>query len=245
MPERSTRPVVVRAVAAVAILAIVVVTGALVGMLVLVPRPLALAPWDTLDTRWGTYLSEREWGNPREAVGGNGWGMDYLRAIKVPYTWGEDGIAGWTTREGDVALGWAVWDGKQVKVAERLFGWTNQSGPHGEAIVDRRTFHENTPTSSYAHYVLEYPAAKPTFEIAFEGARADSSSGVLRATATNTGTAAAPVDVVLKGWSHDPAQRVERTADGLLLHGPTSVVAVVGPPPTSAQVSDRKSAIDA
>jgi hypothetical protein len=245
VPDRPTRRPVVRAAAALAVLAIVVVTGVLVGLLVLVPRQQDLAAWDTLDTRWGTYLSEREWGNPREAVGGNGWGMDYLRAIKVPYTWGEDGIAGWTTRTGDFALGWAVWDGKQVKVAERLFGWSNQSGPHGEAIVDRRTFHENTPTSSYARYVMEYPAAKPTFEIAFEGARADSASGVLRATATNTGTAAAPVDIVLKGWFHDPARRVERTDDGLLLHGPTSVVAIAGPAATSAQVSDRKSAIDA
>jgi hypothetical protein len=245
VPDRPARRPLVLAAAAVAILTIVAVTGALVWRLVLAPSPLSLAPWDSLDTRWGTYLSEREWGNPREAVGGNGWGMDYLRAIKVPYTWGEDGIAGWTTRDGDFALGWAVWDGKQVKVAERLFGWTNQSGPHGEAIVDRRTFHENTPTSSYTRYVLEYPAAKPTFEITFEGSRADASSGLMRATATNTGTAAAPVDVVFKGWFHDPSLAVERTADGLLLRGPSSVVAIAGASPTSAQVSDRKSAIDA
>ncbi len=243
---RPARRRVALAAAALAILAVVVVTGGLVWRLVLAPAPaVALAPWDSLDTRWGTYLSEREWGNPREAVGGNGWGMDYLRAIKVPYTWGEDGIAGWTTRAGDFALGWAVWDGKYVKVTERLFGWSNPSGPHGEAIVDRRTFHENTPTSSYTRYVLEYPAATPVFEIAFEGARADDASGIMRATATNTGTAAAPVDVVFKGWFHDPSLAVERTDDGLLLRGASSVVAIAGPQPTSAQVSDRKSAIDA
>ena len=208
-------------------------------------EPLALVPWNELDTRWGTYLSEREWGNPREAVGGNGWGMDYLRAIKVPYTWGEDGIAGLTTRDGAFGLAWAVWDEQQVRVTERYFGWTNSSGPHGEAIVDRRTFHENTPTSSYTRTVMEYPVASPAFEIAFESARADTASGVMRATATNTGTSAAPVDVVFKGWFHEPALRVERTDDGLLLHGASSVVAIAAPPATSAQVSDRKSAIDA
>jgi hypothetical protein len=208
-------------------------------------EPLALVPWNELDTRWGTYLSEREWGNPREAVGGNGWGMDYLRAIKVPYAWGEDGIAGLTTRDGAFDLAWAVWDEKQVVVTERYFGWSNPSGPNGEAIVDRRTFHENTPTSSYTRTVMEYPAASPAFEIAFESARADTASGVMRATATNTGTSAAPVDVVLKGWFHEPALRVERTDDGLLLHGASSVVAIAAPRATSAQVSDRKSAIDA
>ncbi len=208
-------------------------------------EPLALVPWNALDTRWGTYLSEREWGNPREAVGGNGWGMDYLRAIKAPYTWGEDGIAGLTTRDGAFDLAWAVWDGVQVRVTERYFGWSNSQGPHGEEIVDRRTFHENTPTSSYTRTVMEYPAASPAFEIAFESARADASTGVMRATATNTGTAAAPVDVVFKGWFHDPTLKVERTDDGLLLRGASSVVAIAAPPATSAQVSDRKGAIDA
>ncbi len=235
---RSHLPLIVAALAAVAgalaLLVVVLGTGS---------RP-ALVPWDRLDTRWGTYLSEREWGNPREAVGGNGWGMDYLRAIKVPYTWGEDGIAGLTTRDGAFDLGWAVWDEKQIRVTERFFGWSNQSGPHGEAIVDHRTFHENTPTSSYARSTLAYPAAAPVFDISFESARADDSSGVMRATATNTGTAAAPVVVVFKGWFHDPSLRVERTADGLLLHGASSVVAIAAAPATSAQVSGRKSALD-
>lgn len=227
-------------------LAALVVALTLLAVVLRTESKPALVPWDQLDTRWGTYLSEREWGNPREAVGGNGWGMDYLRAIKVPYAWGEDGIAGLTTRGGAFDLGWAVWDEKQVRVTERFFGWSNQSGPHGEAIVDRRTFHENTPTSSYARSTLAYPAARPIFDISFESARVDNTSGVVRATATNTGTAAALVDVVFKGWFHDPSLRAERTAGGLLLHGASSVVAVAAAvPPTSAQVSDRKGAIDA
>ena len=206
---------------------------------------LDLPAWDQLDTRWGTYLPEREWGTPREAVGTNGWGMDYLKAGRTQYRYGEDGVAGLTTRDGTFNLGWAAWDGKQVRVTERLFGWGNPSGEHGEAIVDRRIFRENTPTSSYHRSVLEYPAAAPEFEITLEGARVDDHAGIARATALNTTDATADLDLVLKGWFHDPGQRVELLEDGLLLHGPSSVVAIVGIGTTSSQVSAEKRALDA
>jgi len=240
---RRRRPLV----AVLAILAVALVVGAVIlVLLALGPNPTrGLPAWDQLDTRWGTYLSEREWGTPREAVDGDGWGLDYLDAIKTDYTYGEDGIAGLTTRDGAFAIGWAAWDERQVRVAERFFGWSNPSGEHGESIVDRRTFGENTPTSSYQRSILEYPAARLRFEITFEGARADDHSGILRATAKNTGPDAAPLDLVLKGWFHDPARRVELTPNGLLLHGPSSVVAIVGTPPTGAQVSGEKRALDA
>jgi hypothetical protein len=235
-----------RVVAIVAILAVALVLGA--AGLVALPSGASptrdLPAWDRLDTRWGTYLSEREWGAPREAVGGDGWGLDYLGAIKTDYTYGEDGIAGLTTRDGAFAIGWAAWDGRQVRVAERLFGWSNPSGEHGEAIADRRTFGENTPTSSYHRSVLAYPAAKPRFEVTFEGARADDRSGILQATAKNTGADAAPLDLVLKGWLHDPALRAELVPNGLLLHGPSSVVAIVAGAPGNSQVSDQKRAVD-
>jgi hypothetical protein len=236
-----------RLVAIVAILAVALLAGGavLVALLSGSSPTRGLPAWDQLDTRWGTYLSEREWGTPREAVGGNGWGLDYLDAIKTQYRYGEDGIAGLTTRDGAFAIGWAAWDGRQVRVAERYFGWSNPSGEHGEAIVDRRTFGPNTPTSSYYRTVFEYPVKEPTFEITFDGARADSVSGILMATATNTGADAAPLDLVLKGWFHDPTQRVELIPNGLLLRGPASVVAIVGAAPTTAQVSDKKRALDA
>ncbi len=244
-PRRRDRRLLVRV--AVGLAAVSLLLGAAgLAWLQGTPDPThGLPAWDQLDTRWGTYLPERQWGTPHEATGGNGWGLDYLEAIRIPYRYGEDGIAGLTTRDGTFDIGWAVWDGKQVRVAERLFGWSNPAGPHGEAIVDRRAFGENTPTTSYDRYVLEYPAASPRFRITFEGARADDRSGILRATATNTGPDAAPLDVVLKGWFHDPDLRVELIRDGLLLHGPTSVVAIVGSRPTSAQVSDAKRALDA
>jgi len=238
--RRSIAPV------ALAVLIVAVVIGAGVAWVTLGSDPTSRLPASSaLDARWGTYLSEREWGTPREAVDGNGWGLDYLKAIRTQYTYGEDGIAGLTTRDGDFAIGWAVWDGQQVRVAERLFGWGNPSGAHGEEIVDQRTFGENTPTGSYARYVLDYPIGDPRFEVTFESARADNRSGIVRATAKNTGTDAAPLDVVLKGWFHDPTQQVELTSDGLLLRGTSSVVAIVGATPTGAQVSGEKRALDA
>jgi len=98
---------------------------------------------------------------------------------------------------------------------------------------------------SYYRTVFQYPVKEPTFEITFDGARADNVSGVVRATAINTGADVAPLDLVLKGWFHDPTRRVELIPNGLLLHGPSSVVAIIGTAPTSAQVSDKKRALDA
>jgi hypothetical protein len=242
-PRRYSRPASPYVALLVAIVAVVAAAGILVKEL---SDPLrGLPAWSELDTRWGTYLSERQWGTPREAVGGDGWGLDYITAIRREYATGEDGIAGLTTRDGGFDLGWAVWDEHGVRVIERLFGWSNPSGPHGEAIVDLRTFGTNTPTSSYTSYELDYPNQDPRFQITFESARADDRSGLLKATALNTGTDAAPLDVVMKGWFHDPSLRVELTTDGLLLHGATSTVAIVATaPPTSAQVSDDKRSID-
>jgi hypothetical protein len=203
-----------------------------------------LPAWSELDGRWGTYLSEREWGAPREAVNGDGWGLGYLDAIRLPYHHGEDGIAGIVDRDGDFHLGWGAWDEEQVRVAERLFGWSNPQGEHGEEIVEDRIFGANTPTSSYTSYTWRYPLAGPRFEIVLESARADSSSGVLTATATNAGDGDAPLHLILKGWFHSDDHHVDLLADGLLLQGATSVVAVIGTDVTSSQVSPEKRALD-
>lgn len=224
--------------AALMLLVVVLVIGAF--------RTPDLVAWHELDTRWGTYLSEREWGTPREAVGTNPWGMDYLHAVRMPYTHGEDGIAGLIDRDGIFNIGWAVWDEKQVRVAERLFGWGNPNGEHGEDIVDRRTFGANTPTSSFAEAMVTYPNTDPQFRIRFTQARVDSASGVLMAVAEREtpDPGELPVHVVLKGWFHDPQLGVELIEDGLLLHGPTSTVAILGADLSAWQVSDEKRALD-
>lgn len=235
-------------------LAALVVIAALAALAIAWPRAPALAAWDELDARWGTYLSEREWGTPREAIGNDPWGMDYLSAVRLPYRHGEDGIAGLVDRDGTFHIGWAVWDERQVRVAERLFGWGNPSGENGEEIVDRRTFGVNTPTSSIADATLVYPNSNPQFRIVLSQARVDDVSGVLVATAdrevpADAGASAAPADelplhIALKGWFHDPALAVEPIDGGLLLRGPTTSVAVIGADSADRLISDEKRALD-
>ncbi len=244
------RPRLLLAAVAASVVVLLVAAVLLIGQ----ARTPELVAWDELDDRWGTYLSEREWGTPREAEGANPWGMDYLEAVRIPYTHGEDGIAGLVDRDGVFHLGWAVWDEEQVRVAERLFGWGNPTGEHGEDIVDRRTFGANTPTTSFAEATLVYPNTAPQFRVRFTQARVDSRSGVLLATAEretaeavgadDSGETELPLHVVLKGWFHDPGLRVEAIRDGLLLHGPDSSVAIVGAELSGMQVSDEKRAID-
>ncbi len=47
--------------------------------------------------RWGPYLAERSWGNPREDYSADGTSWDYFthdHARSRAYRWTEDGIAG-------------------------------------------------------------------------------------------------------------------------------------------------------
>jgi hypothetical protein len=234
-------------VVVVLLVAAIVLAAAALAWQQLRPDPTrGLPAWSDLDTRWGTYLSERQWGAPHEAVGGDGWGMSYLDAVRDDYTFGEDGIAGLTTRDGSFDIGWAVWDHEQVRVAERLFGWSNPQGDHGEAIVDHRTFGENTPTTSYDRYELAYPNADSRYAITLEGARVDDHAGVLRAVARNTASEKGTLSLIVKGWFHDPSLQVELIGGGLLLHGASSTLAIVGATaPSSSQISADKRALDA
>lgn len=138
-----------------------------------VPAP-QLQSWDKLDTRWGAYLPEREWGNPREGSNGNGWAIDWIGAISKAYKLGEDGIAGLSDDQGEMQFAWAFWDGEQRVITERLNGATNPQGQHGETIYEDRVFHEATPTHSYLRYTYRYPYDKPQFEIEVTYAKLDS-----------------------------------------------------------------------
>jgi len=234
--------------------AALILVVALAALFLAWPRTPALVTWNELDARWGTYLSEREWGTPREAIGDDPWGMDYLSAVRLPYRHGEDGIAGLVDRGGTFHIGWAVWDERQVRVAERLFGWGNPNGEHGEEIVDRRTFGLNTPTSSIAEATLVYPNTDPQFRIVFTQARVDNLGGVLLASvdrdlpAAEGGSPAPdgelPLHVVLKGWFHDPGLAVEPIEGGILLRGPSTSVAIISAVPADRLISDEKRALD-
>ena len=222
--------------------------GITAAVLIQPPVPTAAAldlqPAAELDNQWGSYLSEREWGTPREAVGSDGWGLGWQQAITTDYRYGSDGIGGMTDASGEFNLGWAFWDGQQDHVTERFNGYTNPQGPAGEAITDDRVFHENEPTHAYQSLTYRYPQGSDWFSINLESARYDNTSMTMVATVTNTTSEPRNLDVVFKAWLA-PGGQVDSLTDGLLLHGSNSVVAVVGQKPSQWQISSDKGALDA
>jgi hypothetical protein len=207
-------------------------------------NPLAdLTPQADLDRRWGSYLSEREWGNPREAVGADGWGLSWRGAIDTDYRYSDDGIGGMTDVANEFRLGWAFWDGRDEHVTERLMGATNPQGAAGEEITDDRAFRENTPNHSYQRLAYRYPTDAPAFEIQLEAARLDNRRMTMVATVNNLTAEPHHLHVVLKGWLA-AGDAVEPTGNGLLLTGGESVVAVVGQLPSDWQITDDKGALD-
>ena len=219
------------------------------GITVLSPPPVPtqavsdIQPATALDRAWGTYLGEREWGTPREAVGDNGWGLSWRGAITTPYKYADDGICGWTDTNEQFRMGWAFWDGTQDHVTERFNGLSTSAGPAGEQITDDRQFHENGLTHAYDRLTYRYPMPDKWFSIDCEAARYDSTSMTLVATVTNTTSDTRSLDVVFKSWTGD-GERVTPLPNGLIMRGPSSYVAVVGQSPSEWQIDADKGALD-
>ena len=227
------------------LLAVVALVAAAVTLLAPPPpAQLALVPRAELDDRWGTFLSEREWGTPREALNGSGWGLLWNNAITTDYRYGDDGIAGFSDRDGEFRLGWAFWDGTEDHVTERFNGFGNPQGVSGEQITDDRVYHENEPHHAYQRLTYSYPPKTHWFSIELETARYDSSGMTMVATVTNTTTETRSVDIVFKAWLAVGGE-VQPLDNGLLLRGQSSVVAVVGDVPSEWQISSDKGALDA
>jgi Glycosyl hydrolase family 63 C-terminal domain len=113
--------------------------------------------------RWGTYLSERQWGTVREDYSANGdcWGyLPHDHARSRAYRWGEDGLLGYTDREGRVCFSVALWNEKDPILKERLFGLTNPEGNHGEDVKEYYFYLDATPTFSYSKGLYKYPQAE-------------------------------------------------------------------------------------
>jgi len=114
-------------------------------------------------TRWGPYLSERQWGTVREDYSEGGTCWDYLphdHARSRAYRWGEDGLLGLTDRECRMCFALALWNGKDPILKERLFGLTGPEGNHGEDVKELYYFLDGTPTSSYLKALYKYPQAE-------------------------------------------------------------------------------------
>ena len=112
--------------------------------------------------KWGSYLSERQWGTVREDYSDNGEAWTYFphdHARSRTYLWGEDGIAGLCDFQQNICFGIAMWNGKDAIIKERLFGLTNQEGNHGEDVKELYYHLDNVPTHYYMKYLYKYPQA--------------------------------------------------------------------------------------
>ena len=113
-------------------------------------------PW----RRWGTYLSERQWGTVREdySASGDAWSsFPHEHARSRAYRWGEDGLLGFCDDQGLLCFSMALWNGSDRLLKERPFGLTNPQGNHGEDVKECYYYLEALPTAAYMKGLYKYP----------------------------------------------------------------------------------------
>ena len=113
--------------------------------------------------RWGSYLSDRQWGTVREDYSANGTAWEFFpfeHAHARTYRWGEDGIGGICDRHQMICFALALWNGKDPILKERLFGLTGNQGNHGEDVKECYFYLDSTPTHSYMRMLYKYPQAE-------------------------------------------------------------------------------------
>ena len=125
--------------------------------------------------RWGPYLAERQWGTVREDYSATGECWTYFphdHARARAYRWGEDGLLGFSDREGRLCLAPALWNGADPVLKERLFGLAGPEGNHGEDVKECYYYLDATPTHSYNRALYKYPQrAFPYTALVAENAR--------------------------------------------------------------------------
>ncbi len=110
--------------------------------------------------RWGPYLAERQWGTVREDYSTEGEAWKYFtfeQAESRAYRWGEDGLLGITDRECRLCFALSLWNGRDPRLKERLFGLTGPEGNHGEDVKEAYFYTASTPTHSHMRAVYHYP----------------------------------------------------------------------------------------
>ena len=131
--------------------------------------------------RWGSYLSERQWGTVREDYSGHQESWEYFthdQARSRAYRWGEDGLMGWTDRECRVCFAPALWNGQDAILKERLFGLSGKEGSNGEDVKECYYYLEATPTHSYTKGLYKYPQARyPYAELVKQNRGRDKTNG--------------------------------------------------------------------
>ncbi|MGH9432000.1 MAG: MGH1-like glycoside hydrolase domain-containing protein, partial [Terriglobia bacterium] len=112
--------------------------------------------------RWGPYLAERQWATVREDYSENGDAWAYFtheHSRSRAYRWGEDGLGGICDRHQLICLAFALWNGRDPILKERLFGLTGHEGNHGEDVKEIYFYLDSTPTHSYMKFLYKYPQA--------------------------------------------------------------------------------------
>ncbi|HIK19434.1 MAG TPA: glucosidase [Leptolyngbyaceae cyanobacterium M33_DOE_097] len=111
-------------------------------------------------SRWGPYLSERQWGTVREDYSADGDAWNYFphdHARSRAYRWGEDGIAGISDNHQRLCFAIALWNGVDPILKERMFGLNSTEGNHGEDVKEYYFYLDNTPSHSYMKCLYKYP----------------------------------------------------------------------------------------
>lgn len=127
--------------------------------------------------RWGTYLSERQWGTVREDYSDNQEAWFFLphdHARSRAYRWGEDGLHGICDRQGRLCFSFAFWNTRDPILKERLYGLSGPEGNHGEDVKECYYYLDATPTCSYAKALYKYPHARFPYDRLHETSRSRS-----------------------------------------------------------------------
>lgn len=117
--------------------------------------------------RWGSYVSDRQWGTVREDYSANGDAWNYTThdmARSRAWRWGEEGIAGISDDKQLLCFALALWNKKDPIIKERFFGLTNQQGNHGEDVKELYYYLDATPTHSYMKMLYKYPQQEFPYE---------------------------------------------------------------------------------
>ncbi len=126
---------------------------------------------------WGPYVSERAWGTVREDYSADGDAWSYFphdQARSRAYRWSEDGLGGICDDRQLLCLAFALWNGRDPILKERIFGLTGPEGNHGEDAKDYWWYLDCTPTHSWMRWRYAYPQAEfPYAQLIAENARRD------------------------------------------------------------------------
>ena len=122
-------------------------------------------------SRWGPYLSQRQWGTVREDYSPYGTAWNYFphdHARSRAYRWGEDGLCGISDNHQRLCFALAFWNGRDPILKERLFGLGNPEGNHGEDVKEYYFYLDSTPTHSYMKCLYKYPQEAFPYQLLVE-----------------------------------------------------------------------------